>query len=244
MKKIKWLLFFLFTGIAIAQNTNVSATIQDPSGQLFKNGNYIATFRRNPNSGSIQPRYSGSGLLINEGPFQGAISASGTFSVTLADVNQVSPSGGQWTFVLCPNASVGCTTVNISVTGASQNISSLANAAIPLLRVSPGGPLARIYKDDEVQGGPGNSWLDVTLNVLKYIDTNGVIQTIGSGGGGGGCGAGSCIVNNPGPGVSQVIVQQAGTNFSSNIINGRVLADSFSWTIECGPRSVRPGNLW
>lgn len=243
MKKLLILCSFTFLSLfAVGQNTNVTATVQDPSGQLFKNGNWIASFRRNPSSGSIQPRYAASQVLINEGPFQGSINGSGVLSVTLADSLLVAPAGGQWTFVLCPNVTTGCTTVNVVVTGGSQDISGIVNAQIPVIKLSPGGPLGRAYKDSEIQGGPGNSWLDVTLNVLKYIDTNGVIQTVGNGGGGGGCGAGSCIVNNPADGISQSVNQLVGTDFATNVLNKRMRADLFSWTtLPSVPLSISAG---
>lgn len=55
----------------------------------------------------------------------GQVGGGGAFSVPIPDNSTITPSGSQWAFTLCPNASSGCFTVNQPVNGPSLDITSL-----------------------------------------------------------------------------------------------------------------------
>lgn len=122
-----WLIFA--ASFAGAQTTAVSAT-----EAAFANGTWAAAII--PPAGSIS--FSSSGPLLNGSAFtqtySGTFDGSGALSVTVADNAQVSPAGTKWFFTVCPPAGQGpCASTAITITGASQNITTVLNAAIRAL---------------------------------------------------------------------------------------------------------------
>jgi hypothetical protein len=173
----------LLSYFAFAQHTIVSATITDNTGQLWTFGNYSVDFIRNPS-------FSGTVPLLNGTPFQehgitGSLNTVAFFTVTLADVLQVSPSGGQWQFTICPNASAPCSTVGTAnlVTGASTNLSAFLSTNVTPPQVNTTN-INRAYKDTEVTQTQGGFYYDVTLNCMKFGNGS-LFSCVGSGGGGG-----------------------------------------------------------
>ena len=164
--------------------TSVNATITDSQGTAWAFGTYAIDFQRSPSSPGTQP-------LLNGVPFQehgitGTFNSVGNFVISLPDVNQITPAGGQWQFTLCPNATAACSTILTGnlVTGVSVNLSSFLSTRVTPPQVSTS-LINRAYNDNEVTQAQGGFYYDVTLNCMKY--GNGVVFTcVGSGGGGGG----------------------------------------------------------
>lgn len=150
--RIKWLLFLFISLPLAAQTTVVTATITDPSGQLWANGSYTVTFYPVPN---LPNNYQWQGAKFVPQVYKGLLDNSGAFSVTLPDSTTITPSGTQWQFVICPNATATCSTILTPVSGASQNLTSFFSS-----RVTPptlfSATIPRAYSSSEVFVPPPN----------------------------------------------------------------------------------------
>ena len=178
--------FVLIVGTcAYAQTTNVSGTFQDPTGQVFANGSYTISFVPTPNNAGP---YTQNGVAFNTGPFTGKLSSGGAFSspIPLADNNQIQPGGSKWLFSLCPNASSPCTQINIVITGATQDISAVANSLITNIVVNSSPNYARAYATSEVlpPTTDGTGFFDVTANCIRIYTQGSWLCISGSGAGG------------------------------------------------------------
>lgn len=183
MKKLLILFSILFL-TSLAQATTVSATITDTTGQTFSNGAYSVDFIRSASNQGTIPLWNG--VTFKEHGIGGFLDGSGSLNIVLADVLQVTPSGGHWVFTICPNASAQCSIIDTTnlVTGASVNLSTfLSNNTIPP-SIYPSN-INRAYKDSEVASQQqGSFYYDVINNCIKF--GNGTSFTcVGTGGGGG-----------------------------------------------------------
>lgn len=171
----------LLSCLAYSQSlTTVTATITDPSPQAFVSGTATAEYQRPANSQGITPVINGTPIV--ERPALVGLDGAGTFVLNLANLALVSPAGGRWRFTLCPNASSSCSVVDSAgIIGASVNLSANLSAGVFLISVPAQPHIFRAYKDSEIITAPGVVWLDVTLNVVKYIDALGIIHTLGGG---------------------------------------------------------------
>lgn len=125
-RNLAWLLLLLPLSL-FSQSTTVSTTgIVDTDGLTWSNATYQITFVPSPNWPSIGS-YTWTGGAL-QGVFSGAVSGTGTFSLSLPSNTAISPSGSMWQFTICPNATSGCFSVNLTVTGATQDITSSLNA--------------------------------------------------------------------------------------------------------------------
>lgn len=170
-----------FSCLSFGQSlTTVTATITDPSPQAFVSGTATAEYQRPANSQGITPVING--VPIVERPNLVGMDGSGTFVINLANLALVSPAGGKWRFTLCPNASASCSVVDSAgIVGAAVNLSANLSAGVFLISVPAQPHVFRAYKDSEIITAPGVVWLDVTINVVKYIDALGIIHTLGGG---------------------------------------------------------------
>ena len=168
-----------FFPLARAQTTVVTATITDPNGQVFANGAVTANYLRPFGGSSITPTVNG--VPITE-LGTAAMNSSGTFTITLADLSKVVPTGGVWAFTICPQASSQCQVINSqSVVGSAINLTLFFAAYIVPISVAPNTTLSMSYLDAEVVKAPAQIWLDVTLQQLKYIDGTGTIHALAAG---------------------------------------------------------------
>lgn len=143
MKKIVALLFLLLASSAFAQFTTVTGTVLDPNGVPYANGTITSflvssstpTMNGQPYSPPIQPV----GLDKN-----------GSFSFNVADNNVLQPAGTKWNFTVCsavgttqPVVGTGsqCFTLAapITITGATQSITTQLHAAALALTIPLGG---------------------------------------------------------------------------------------------------------
>jgi uncharacterized cupin superfamily protein len=148
-KTFALLFLFLFCAIGtLAQSTTVSGTITDLGGQAWNNGSYQIAFYTN---GTIGP-YFQSGTPFNPNTsFSGFMNSSGAFSLSVPSNTSITPANTLWRFTVCPAASANCFSTNISVTGASMNVSGLI--VPPAIQVSASAfnqPTA--YSDSEIVG--------------------------------------------------------------------------------------------
>jgi hypothetical protein len=194
-KHLIWLL--LLSSLSFGQTLSVvTATITDPSGQAFINGTMTAQYLSPPNAQGI-PMSAGVPIAT-----QGAatLDGTGTFTVSLADLSTISPTGGTWQFTLCSQATAGCQQVNSKlVIGASPNLSTSLSSQITTLVVGPNVTLSRAYKDAELSTAPGMLWLDTIIDQLKFVDATGTVRIVGTGSGVISISGGTGIVVSPNP---------------------------------------------
>lgn len=165
MRKFLIIFICLLPLLSLAQTSNVTATITDTDGQVWNNGTYIINFV--PTPGNPGP-YTQNGIPFNQGPFTGVLSNSGVLTITLPDNSTIQPSGSQWQFVICPNATSPCGNKNVAVIGANPNISTTLSAYVPVVRF-PAINQAYGYVDSEVTPtpNPGGSYWNVTTGCLR-----------------------------------------------------------------------------
>lgn len=140
MKVLKILIIiataFFTAQLAVAQKTTVTATITDPNGVPYANGSVTAQLAP---AGVSNPTVGGAAIGGNVGP--AATDANGRFSMDLFSNTSISPGGTQWQFTICnpgvqPPLGFGnqCfTPAAITITGATQDVSTQLNAVAPVL---------------------------------------------------------------------------------------------------------------
>jgi hypothetical protein len=189
MKKLIGLLVGLVFCIgAAAQDTTVTASsITDSDGTLWANGIVSVQFVPNPstpNPGSYKLCASGAALspgILNQPPVN--LGGSAGFSVTTYDNSQVCPSGSQWQFTVCPNASSKCGIITTPVSGTTQNITTQVDAGIPAPRFIAV-PINFGYADIEaqLQLTPGGLYYNVPDACYRQFSGSS-FSCIGNGGG-------------------------------------------------------------
>jgi hypothetical protein len=173
MRRLLIVLVLLLTGVpALAQTTSVSGTITDQNSQVWAFGTVQFVFRPS-NSNPTGPYFQG-GAPFNVNttvPSSGTplqLDGTGSFAgLVVPDNNTITPSGSTFNVTVCPAATTPCFTKSLTITGATQNISSsvvppasILNLTVPLLG-------ARAYTDAEVSGAqPGTLYFNVTDNRL------------------------------------------------------------------------------
>lgn len=147
MKVLRIFALLFMPALAAAQFTTVSGTVIDPHNLPYANGTIIGII-------SI-PSGAGSPMISPNNPYfpptqPTGLDVNGHFIVTLADNNLITPSGTKWNFIVCsfqgtvlPAFGTGgqCFTLAapITITGASQDISTQLNAAAAALTFPFGG---------------------------------------------------------------------------------------------------------
>lgn len=144
VKKIIEILIIIAVGLLmtrIAGATTVTATLQDPTGQILSNSSVHIEFLPAPNTNNnpiIQPI----DLITN---------SIGFFSTTLTANTSITPSGSTYIFTICPNASMPCSIIRqIQISGTTQDISNQLNAGIAQVAVNPQTILSKAYTDSEL----------------------------------------------------------------------------------------------
>ena len=192
MKKLLRLLGMLLfvSGLSFAQTTTVTATVTDSDSTLWANGTVSVQFVPNPLRPSLNVyRINGAPLssaVIMQGPI--SLGSGGNFSVTVYNNTQVTPSGSQWQFTVCPNAISKCGSVTTAVSGSGQSITTLVDAAIPAPRF-PAVAGSYGYADVEtiLTTPVGGTYWNVTSACQKYYNGSSW-GCVSSGGGTGGTG--------------------------------------------------------
>jgi hypothetical protein len=162
----------LFAPSVWAQTTAVTATVTDAGGVVWKNGSYSFTFLPSPLNPTAN--YFQNGVPFNK--FQvisGNLDATGTVSaVAIPDNLTISPGGSQWKIQFCPLATAtnGCYNISMTITGATQNITSSVNPPAIIVNMTnppPGGSSA--YTDGEIFGARvGSFYFNLTDNTPHF----------------------------------------------------------------------------
>lgn len=172
-------ILLLCCGSAYGQTTSITAQVIDTDGIVWANGKWSVSFV--PNPGFSGP-YQYQGAPFTPQLQSGAMDASGNLSVTVPSNNFITPSGTQWSFTICPNASAQCTTFTTPVTGASLNFTTLfANVKAPRFATSAG---SFGYSNVEVTPLPLPGGFYYNVQLLCQEVWSGTSFSCGTGGGG------------------------------------------------------------
>lgn len=260
MKKLYLLCLVLLLSIipAKAQTfTTVTATVTDPSAQVWTNGSITAQLQ------TTQPGVPlNNGFPINDSLQTALLDGSGAFSISLDSNTAIQPIGSFWSFTVCPNASFICTTTTATITGGSQNISATINAAISNIVVNTPPVILRAYNDVEAIGGNGALYWRTTDNTLRGCISPPNDFCGGSGGGvwSGISGGSSSGITGPGSVTNGDIVlwstpttvTDAGFGFplananlanSTIILNGTTMTLGGTYTVGAAPTGTAGGDL-
>jgi len=136
--------FLPLSQLAAAQFTTVTGTVTDPSGLPYANGTITATLVT-----SASPTFTTGGAPYSPPTQPVGLTGSGSFVMQLADNTQLTPGGSTWTFTVTCGA--GCvplalgkgqisfTVTGVTISGASQSITTTLTAAAPALTSVVGG---------------------------------------------------------------------------------------------------------
>jgi hypothetical protein len=153
---------------ARGQSTTVSGTITDQGGQAWFAGTVQFTFRPSNSNPTAQYFWNGAPFDKNTTIPVPALQldGSGSFSgVSVPSNNFITPSGSTWTVQVTPASTTPSFSQNLTITGATQNIS--AQIIPPAISLNLSVPLlgARAYTDSEVSGAlPGTLYFNNTDN--------------------------------------------------------------------------------
>lgn len=160
--------------------TNVTGTITDSDGTAWAGGTWLAQFVPAAPGSNI----SGSTFTTL---FSGTLDATGTFTQALTDVNTIAPAGGLWRFTFVSNTSAAGASLELAITGASQNISAAASAAVTAPRIGAF-VLPHAYNDTEMltPPAPGGLYFSVSTGVVRMwtgtvwlpINTSGTVNVV------------------------------------------------------------------
>jgi hypothetical protein len=177
------LLLVFFPSVLFAQNTLVTATITDAGAQSWNNGTY--TFRIVGPPGYFG-NYQLAGSPYTPVPITGSLDGTGTLtSVSIPSNTSVTPTGTFWSLTVCSAGTQVCfTSGNLTITGASQNISS---SVVPPAIVMNCGTGITTYQDAEVRCNVGGTYYSLNLTSLRVcqVSASSVCSTWASVGGGG-----------------------------------------------------------
>lgn len=154
---------------AFASTTTVTATVQDPLGQVFYKGTVTAQFI--PDFNQRGANYLDGGVSSFNKLVSGALTAAGSFSIVVTSNATIQPARTQWMFTVCPRGSAPCVIYQGTISGGSVDISAQINAnAVPIAingNFSPG-YVGTAYADSEVQSP--------TVGTLYYNSISGCIR--------------------------------------------------------------------
>ena len=211
----------LLAPVAVSQvfTTVTGTAITDLSGQVWSNLTVVANLQ--PPHGVSLNRLTNRGFPITDNPQYIFGNSAGSFSLTVDDnVNGITPAGSFWRFSICSNTSAQCSTVDIVITGASQDITAQVNAAIITPHVNTTPTILRSYNTNQAFGGNGALFWQTTNNTLWGCQTTpnlscppGWVQ-IGGGVGGG----------------TSVSINGVDSNTTLNFVNGPII----NWSVITG----------
>lgn len=187
MRKILLFILLCIPILTNAQTTQVSGTVTGADGQTWNNGTYSFDFVPAPR---FQGTYNLSGAPFTPISVKGSLSASGTFTnVVVSSNTSITPSNTGWSFTACPQVSGQCfTTVSITITGASQTITSFITPPAIVVNCGVG---VSTYLDSEVNCGVGGTYYNLisqTPRVCQVASGN-TCSTWANAGSGGGLGS-------------------------------------------------------
>lgn len=186
MKRLLFILIVLLCAVsAHAQATTVSGQIVATNAQSWNNGSYQIQFyppANNPTGPFVWNGQPFSRTTI----FNGSLDGTGSFTQSLPSNTAISPGGSQWQFTVCPNATAPCYSTILTITGATQNVTSnIVPPAIAINMTNPP-PAVHTYLNSElISPSVGQSYWNVSSDTALYWD--GIMWVPIGGGGSGGC---------------------------------------------------------
>lgn len=156
--------------------TLVSGTIKDAAGNLYSNARIFASFVGQNTTPGAGP-YLLNGLPSGQFPTVLAEQADsfGAFAMPLADNNQVQPTPSQWSFSVVSSDGTKSFNTLITITGVSQDITSLLQAAAAPFVTTTSFPLLSLGETTPPPGAVGRDVIygDSAAHRLKVINNNG-----------------------------------------------------------------------
>lgn len=137
MKQLALMFLLLFASLAFSQQTLVTGQIQSTNGSFYVNCKGTVVFvGQNTTPGAGPYLVGGTSVFQTSQNF--GCDSTGNFALALWDnVNAITPTPSQWQFNVCSAAGYVagpyCFSTLITITGASQNISTTLNALAPNL---------------------------------------------------------------------------------------------------------------
>ena len=130
-----WLLPALgLAAVTVSAHAQVTATITDTDGTIWANGTWTARLNY-----SASPTVAGAAVTTTT--YSGTLTSAGVLSQTLVPntgAGSYDQPGTTYTFVICPAASSGCATSQVSIASATQNLSSVLSNSVTAPRFTPG----------------------------------------------------------------------------------------------------------
>lgn len=174
MKQLLRILSFfivLTSWASYAQTTAITVTVTDPTGQVWAGGTISYVFKGNGNfNGQYQWQNANipANYLI---PTIVTLDGTGTGTFTVLDNTFITPALTSWQYTVCPNASMQCTIVSIPASGASNNISTVVDAALVPI-ITPAQTMPRAYQDSEIKttASFGGLYYNTTGKTPRYFD--------------------------------------------------------------------------
>jgi len=174
MKKalLSFLGALLLSSASVAQTTAVTATVVDSDTTVWANSLWTLSFQPGPYDSNPAHYTIGGVPLTQSVAYQtGVGNGSGVISFTTYRSTSISPIGSSWNLQVCPNASASCGTINFSTSGASQNISSVINAAIKAPRfLAVSGAFGYIDGEAIQQLKPGSTYWNTSTSKQRCYD--------------------------------------------------------------------------
>jgi hypothetical protein len=169
LKRLIWILLSSWSVLALAQTSTVTVNTTDSAGQTWNNGTVSYVFVPNPIYGGQTPQFNGSALASNYlVPTVVTLSSSGTGSISgLPRTDYITPIGGQWKFVICPQFTALCGTLISPITGATVNLSAAITATINPPIITGFGSNSVAYSSSEVVAYTGALYYDLTAGCEK-----------------------------------------------------------------------------
>jgi hypothetical protein len=161
------LLLFLAPSV-FGQTTSVSGTFVDSAGATWKNGTYSFQFTPSPSNPTAQ-YFQGSVPFDKNTIISGNLDNTGSLTgVAVPDNLTIVPSGSTYAFQICAAATNtnGCFKVPLTITGASQNISSAVVPPAILVNVANPGFYAAYFDTEIVGAKQGVTYFNLTDNTL------------------------------------------------------------------------------
>jgi hypothetical protein len=158
MKVLAGFLFLLMSGtLSFGQTAAVTYQITDPDSQTWNLGAYAIQLVLNGVSVPAGQAFRVDTGAATTNSFSGALSSTGTLSITLTSNNNILPAGTQWRFTNCPAVSSPvCSTTTLTV-NSSGSVSTQLSAATIAPRIN-GGVGAFAYTDTEVAAVANSSY--------------------------------------------------------------------------------------
>jgi len=165
LKRFIGFLLSLLCSVALAQTTTVTGTLVDPLGNTWSNATITPIFTNAP---GIPGPYNWSGGVFNHLPATVITSSGGVYSFTLPSNTAIVPTGSTWVFNVCPNASLQCAVVNLSISGTTFDL----GAAITSSGSFPSSlviytPISKAYNVNQIGNCP-----PINQSGLFYNTTN------------------------------------------------------------------------